>query len=199
MRVEATANLLRCLISLRSCRRRRRDLRATDRRPLRRELLLHPRGMLEFRRRTRGHPARRAGSSAVCRPVCVMRLDQAVLSGSLTAPGYARRRRGVRGLQMAFRRRAGSGSIPEKELRRCCWRSARLLDGAAPEAISAFRCHDAEDVDREIAAEPSQRAWSGLGRIFDSDPRRTSRMAAAQNPIPQATDRQSVVRLKDSP
>jgi capsid protein len=44
------------------------------------------------------------------------------------------------------------------------------------EAISAFG-YDAEDVDREIAAD--NRRADDLGLIFDSDPRRTSKDGAS--------------------
>jgi capsid protein len=47
------------------------------------------------------------------------------------------------------------------------------------EAISAFG-YDAEDVDREIAAD-NQRA-DDLGLIFDSDPRRTSKDGGSAEP-----------------
>ena len=51
------------------------------------------------------------------------------------------------------------------------------------EAISAFG-YDAEDVDREIAAD-NQRA-DDLGLIFDSDPRRTSKDGGSAEPNSQA-------------
>ena len=51
------------------------------------------------------------------------------------------------------------------------------------EAISAFG-YDAEDVDREIAAD-NQRA-DDLGLIFDSDPRRTSKDGGSAEPNGQA-------------
>jgi capsid protein len=52
------------------------------------------------------------------------------------------------------------------------------------EAISAFG-YDAEDVDREIAAD-NQRA-DDLGLIFDSDPRRTSKDGGSAEPNKHAT------------
>ena len=53
------------------------------------------------------------------------------------------------------------------------------------EAISAFG-YDAEDVDREIAAD-NQRA-DDLGLIFDSDPRRTSKDGVSAEPNKNAAD-----------
>jgi capsid protein len=53
------------------------------------------------------------------------------------------------------------------------------------EAISAFG-YDAEDVDREIAAD-NQRA-DDLGLIFDSDPRRTSKDGGSAEPNKNAAD-----------
>ena len=61
------------------------------------------------------------------------------------------------------------------------------------EAISAFG-YDAEDVDREIAAD-NQRA-DDLGLIFDSDPRRTSKDGGSAEPNKNAAD---TTQTGDSP
>jgi lambda family phage portal protein len=138
-------------------------------------------GMLEFRRRTE---AIQHGVLVhqLCRPVWNAWLDQAVLSGSLTAPGYARRRRDY--VACKWIPQGWQWVDPEKEFK------AMLLAIRAglmsrSEAISAFG-YDAEDVDREIASD-NQRA-DDLGLIFDSDPRRTSKDGGSAEPNSQATD-----------
>ncbi|HEL4243325.1 TPA: phage portal protein [Stenotrophomonas maltophilia] len=138
-------------------------------------------GMLEFRRRTE---AIQHGVLVhqLCRPVWNAWLDQAVLAGALTAPGYARRRREYAACKWIPQ--GWQWVDPEKEFK------AMLLAIRAglmsrSEAISAFG-YDAEDVDREIAAD-NQRA-DDLGLIFDSDPRRTSKDGGSAEPNSQATD-----------
>ena len=138
-------------------------------------------GMLEFRRRTE---AIQHGVLVhqLCRPVWNAWLDQAVLAGSLTTPGYARRRRDYTACKWIPQ--GWQWVDPEKEFK------AMLLAIRAglisrSEAISAFG-YDAEDVDREIAAD-NQRA-DDLGLIFDSDPRRTSKDGGSAEPNSQATD-----------
>jgi lambda family phage portal protein len=138
-------------------------------------------GMLEFRRRTE---AIQHGVLVhqLCRPVWNAWLDQAVLAASLTAPGYARRRREY--LACKWIPQGWQWVDPEKEFK------AMLLAIRAglmsrSEAISAFG-YDAEDVDREIAAD-NQRA-DDLGLIFDSDPRRTAKSGGSAEPNAQAAD-----------
>jgi capsid protein len=52
------------------------------------------------------------------------------------------------------------------------------------EAVSAFG-YDAEDVDREIAADNARA--DGLGLVFDSDPRKVARTGVAQTAPPSST------------
>ena len=106
-------------------------------------------------------------------------MKQAVLAGAIEAPGFARggtaRRRDY--LAAKWIPQGWQWVDPEKEFK------AMLLAIRAglmsrSEAIAAFG-YDAEDVDHEIAAD-NQRA-DGLGLIFDSDPRHTSKDGAQAN------------------
>ncbi len=55
------------------------------------------------------------------------------------------------------------------------------------EAVSAFG-YDAEDVDREIAADNARA--DGLGLVFDSDARKVARTGAAQAAPPESASTQ---------
>ena len=132
-------------------------------------------GMLEFRRRCE-MVQHGVLVHQMCRPVWAAWMKQAVLAGALDAPGFARggaaRRRQY--LQAKWIPQGWQWVDPEKEFK------AMLLAIRAglmsrSEAISAFG-YDAEDVDREIAAD--NRRADDLGLIFDSDPRRTSKDGA---------------------
>ncbi|QTD47415.1 phage portal protein [Ottowia testudinis] len=142
-------------------------------------------GLLEFRRRCEmiQHSVL---VHQLCRPVWAAWLKQAVLAGSITASGY------MKG-DPASRRHYGQAKWipqgwqwvdPEKEFK------AMLLAIRAglmsrSEAIAAFG-YDAEDIDREIAAD-NQRA-DELGLIFDSDARQTSRVGNHQSQGQGAAD-----------
>jgi capsid protein len=113
-------------------------------------------------------------------------MKQAVLAGALDAPGFARggaaRRRHY--LAVKWIPQGWQWVDPEKEFK------AMLLAIRAglmsrSEAISAFG-YDAEDVDREIAAD-NQRA-DDLGLIFDSDARYTSKDGGSAEPNRNAAD-----------
>ncbi len=134
-------------------------------------------GLLEFRRRME---AIQHGVIVhqLCRPVWNAWLDQAVLSGAITAPGFARRRREYAACKWIPQ--GWQWVDPEKEFK------AMLLAIRAglmsrSEAISAFGM-DAEDVDREIAADNTRA--DALGLIFDSDPRKAAKAATATPPPP---------------
>jgi lambda family phage portal protein len=146
-------------------------------------------GMLEFRRRCE-MVQHGVLVHQLCRPVWAAWMKQAVIAGALDAPGFARggpaRRRQY--LQAKWIPQGWQWVDPEKEFK------AMLLAIRAglmsrSEAISAFG-YDAEDVDREIAAD-NQRA-DGLGLVFDSDPRRTAKdggsLTAAAEPNQSAAD-----------
>jgi lambda family phage portal protein len=129
-------------------------------------------GMLEFRRRCE-MVQHGVLVHQLCRPVWAAWMKQAVLAGAIEAPGFARggaaRRRQYR--QAKWIPQGWQWVDPEKEFK------AMLLAIRAglisrSEAISAFG-YDAEDVDREIAADNARA--DDLGLIFDSDPRRTSK------------------------
>jgi len=129
-------------------------------------------GMLEFRRRCE-MVQHGVLVHQLCRPVWAAWMKQAVLSGALDAPGFARggaaRRRQY--LQAKWIPQGWQWVDPEKEFKAMLLAIRSGLMSRS-EAISAFG-YDAEDVDREIAAD-NQRA-DDLGLIFDSDPRRTSK------------------------
>ena len=92
-------------------------------------------------------------------------MDQAVLEGSLTLPGYSRR---PREYQVAKWIPQGWQWVdPQKEFNAMLTAMrAGLLSRS--EAISSFG-YDAEDVDREIAADNARA--DALGLVFESDPR----------------------------
>ena len=151
-------------------------------------------GMLEFRRRCE-MVQHGVLVHQLCRPVWAAWMKQAVLAGALDAPGFARggaaRRRQY--LQVKWIPQGWQWVDPEKEFK------AMLLAIRAglmsrSEAISA-NGYDAEDIDREIAAD-NQRA-DDLGLIFDSDPRYTSKDGGSAEPnrsavTPDTTGSQSL-------
>jgi lambda family phage portal protein len=134
-------------------------------------------GLLEFRRRME---AIQHGVIVhqLCRPVWNAWLDQAVLSGAIAAPGFARRRSEY--VPCKWIPQGWQWVDPEKEFK------AMLLAIRAglmsrSEAISAFGM-DAEDVDREIASDNARA--DALGLILDSDPRKAAKAATATPPPP---------------
>jgi len=141
-------------------------------------------GLLEFRRRVE---ALQHGVLVhqLCRPIWQAWMGQAVLEGALVIPGFARggpaRRRGY--LACKWIPQGWQWVDPEKEFKalQLAIRSGLM---SRSEAISSFG-YDAEDVDREIAAD-NARADS-LGLVLDSDPRRTARSGAA-TPVASAAE-----------
>jgi len=131
-------------------------------------------GLLEFRRRCE---AIQHGVivQQFCRPVWRAWMEQAALSGALPLPDFTRRQREY--LACKWIPQGWQWVDPEKEFK-ALLTAIRAGLMSRSEAISAFG-YDAEDVDREIAAD-NQRA-DELGLVFDSDPRRTQG-AAARNP-----------------
>ena len=129
-------------------------------------------GLLEFRRRCEmlQHSVL---VHQMCRPVWAAWMRQAVLAGALDAPGFVRgdaaRRRQY--LQAKWIPQGWQWVDPEKEYK------AMLLAIRAglmsrSEAISSSG-YDAEDIDREIAAD--HKRADELGLVFDSDPRYTAK------------------------
>ena len=136
-------------------------------------------GMLEFRRRCE-MVQHGVLVHQMCRPVWAAWMKQAVLAGALDAPGFARggaaRRRQY--LQVKWIPQGWQWVDPEKEFKAMLM-AIRAGLMSRSEAISAFG-YDAEDVDREIAAD-NKRA-DDLGLIFDSDPRYTSKDGGSAEP-----------------
>jgi len=136
-------------------------------------------GLLEFRRRCE-MVQHGVLVHQMCRPVWAAWMKQAVLSGALDAPGFARggptRRRQY--LAVKWIPQGWQWVDPEKEYKAMLM-AIRAGLMSRSEAISA-NGYDAEDVDREIAAD-NQRA-DDLGLIFDSDPRYTSKDGGSAEP-----------------
>ena len=151
-------------------------------------------GLLEFRRRCE-MVQHSVLVHQMCRPVWAAWMKQAVLSGALDAPGFARggpaRRRQY--LAVKWIPQGWQWVDPEKEYKAMLM-AIRAGLMSRSEAISA-NGYDAEDVDREIAAD-NQRA-DDLGLIFDSDPRYTSKDGGSAEPnrnavTPDATGSDSI-------
>ena len=136
-------------------------------------------GLLEFRRRCE-MVQHGVLVHQMCRPVWAAWMKQAVLLGALDAPGFARggptRRRQY--LAVKWIPQGWQWVDPEKEYKAMLM-AIRAGLMSRSEAISA-NGYDAEDVDREIAAD-NQRA-DDLGLIFDSDPRYTSKDGGSAEP-----------------
>ena len=128
-------------------------------------------GLLEFRRRCEmiQHGVL---VHQLCRPVWSAWMEQAVLSGALHAPGFVRNRRAY--LACKWIPQGWQWVDPLKEFQSMLL-AIRAGLMSRSEAISTFG-YDAEDVDREIAAD--QARADELGLIFDSDPRHTTKTGA---------------------
>jgi lambda family phage portal protein len=125
-------------------------------------------GLLEFRRRCE---ALQHGVIVhqLCRPIWQAFIEQAVLEGALTLPGYARVGQAQRRAYLAVKwiPQGWQWVDPQKEFNAMLTAMrAGLLSRS--EAISSFG-YDAEDVDREIAADNARA--DALGLVFESDPR----------------------------
>jgi len=134
-------------------------------------------GLLEFRRRCE---ALQHGVLVhqLCRPIWRAWMDQAVIEGALSLPGYGKRPRDYQSVKWIPQ--GWQWVDPQKE-----FNALKLAIRAGlmsrSEAISAYG-YDAEDVDREIAAD-NQRA-DALGLVFDSDPRHDQSAASAAPATP---------------
>jgi lambda family phage portal protein len=139
-------------------------------------------GLLEFRRRVE---ALQHGVIVhqLCRPIWQVWMEQAVLEGALNLPGYARGNSQQRRSYLACKwiPQGWQWVDPEKEFKavQLAIRSGLM---SRSEAISSFG-YDAEDVDREIAADNARA--DALGLVFDSDPRKVAKTGAAQSQSPQ--------------
>lgn len=136
-------------------------------------------GLLEFRRRCE---AIQHGVIVhqLCRPIWRAWMEQAVLAGALTLPGYATRRRDYQSVKWIPQGWQWVDPLKETEAMKSAIRSGLM---SRSEAISA-NGYDAEDVDNEIAAD-NERADS-LGLVFDSDPRHGRTNAMPPSP-PQSS------------
>jgi lambda family phage portal protein len=121
-------------------------------------------GLLEFRRRCE---AIQHGVIVhqLCRPVWRAWMEQAVLEGALALPGFARRRREYLAAKWIPQGWQWVDPLKEFNALKLAIRAGLM---SRSEAISAYG-YDAEDIDREIAAD--NRRADELGLVFDSDPR----------------------------
>ena len=96
-------------------------------------------------------------------------MAQAVLEGALELPGFARggvaKRRAYQAVKWIPQGWQWVDPLKEADAMKAAIRSGLM---SRSEAISA-NGYDAEDVDREIAADNARA--DGLGLVFDSDPR----------------------------
>lgn len=121
-------------------------------------------GLLEFRRRCESIQ-HSVIVHQLCRPVWRAWMDQAVLEGALNLPGYSARRREYQNAKWIPQ--GWQWVDPQKEFN-AMKLAIRAGLTSRSEAISAYG-YDAEDVDREIAADNARA--DELGLVFDSDPR----------------------------
>ncbi|WP_240127017.1 phage portal protein [Thermomonas alba] len=121
-------------------------------------------GLLEFRRRCE---AIQHGVIVhqLCRPVWRAWMEQAVLEGALSLPGFARRRREFLAAKWIPQGWQWVDPLKEFNALKLAIRAGLM---SRSEAISAYG-YDAEDIDREIAADNARA--DELGLVFDSDPR----------------------------
>lgn len=134
-------------------------------------------GLLEFRRRCE---AIQHGVIVhqLCRPIWRAWMEQAALEGALPLPQFTDRKREY--LAAKWIPQGWQWVDPKKEFDAMLTAiRAGLLSRS--EAISAFG-YDAEDIDREIAAD-NQRA-DELGLVFDSDPRQDKPSVIGATPTP---------------
>jgi lambda family phage portal protein len=104
----------------------------------------------------------------LCRPIWNAWLDQAVLEGSLVLPAYAsdaKVRRDYQACKWIPQGWQWVDPLKEADAMKAAIRCGLM---SRSEAISA-NGYDAEDVDREIAADNARA--DGLGLVLDSDPR----------------------------
>jgi len=150
-------------------------------------------GLLEFRRRVE---ALQHGVIVhqLCRPIWNAWMDQAVLEGSLVLPGYAtdaKKRRDYQACKWIPQGWQWVDPLKEADAMKAAIRCGLM---SRSEAISA-NGYDAEDVDREIAADNARA--DGLGLILDSDPR--YELAPSQGATAAASGGDPKPSLKPSP
>ena len=121
-------------------------------------------GLLEFRRRCEAIQ-HHVIIHQLCRPLWQAWMEQAVLAGALNLPNYTKRRREFQSVKWIPQGWQWVDPLKETEAMKSAIRSGLM---SRSEAISA-NGYDAEDVDREIAADNTRA--DELGLVFDSDPR----------------------------
>ena len=131
-------------------------------------------GLLEFRRRceTIQHAV---VVHQLCRPVWREWMATAVLAGALDAPGFAADP--ASHLAAKWIPQGWQWVDPEKEFKAVVL-AIRAGLMSRSEAISAFG-YDAEEIDREIAADNARA--DALGLVLDSDPRKVARTGAERD------------------
>ena len=138
-------------------------------------------GLLEFRRRVE---ALQHGVIVhqLCRPIWQAWMAQVVLEGALTLPGFARgdatQQRAFLAVKWIPQGWQWVDPLKEADAMKAAIRSGLM---SRSEAISA-NGYDAEDVDREIAADNARA--DELGLVFDSDPRHELPTAAPAPVVP---------------
>ena len=138
-------------------------------------------GLLEFRRRCEAIQ-HNVIVHQLCRPIWRAWMEQALLEGALALPQFTQKKRDY--LAAKWIPQGWQWVDPKKEFDAMLTAiRAGLLSRS--EAISAFG-YDAEDIDREIAAD-NQRA-DELGLVFDSDPRHDKQPIAADLKPPDDPD-----------
>jgi len=121
-------------------------------------------GLLEFRRRCEAIQ-HSVIVHQLCRPIWQAWMDQALLDGALALPGYSTRLREYRAVKWIPQGWQWVDPKKEFEAMKTAIRSGLL---SRSQAVSGSG-YDAEDMDREIAAD--NRRADELGLVFDTDPR----------------------------
>ena len=138
-------------------------------------------GLLEFRRRVESLQ-HGVIVHQLCRPIWRAWMEQAVLEGALVLPGFMRGGAQTRRAYLAAKwiPQGWQWVDPQKEFKAMVTAiRAGLLSRS--EAISSFG-YDAEDVDREIAADNARA--DALGLVFESDPRHDQVQATVRPAAP---------------
>jgi lambda family phage portal protein len=144
-------------------------------------------GLLEFRRRVESLQ-HGVIVHQLCRPIWQAWMDQAVIEGALNLPGYTSgntaSRRDYQACKWIPQGWQWVDPLKEADAMKAAIRSGLM---SRSEAISA-NGYDAEDVDREIAADNARA--DALGLIFDSDPRHelSASTAVPVQPVQTASD-----------
>ena len=138
-------------------------------------------GLLEFRRRCEAIQ-HNVIVHQLCRPIWRAWMEQAALEGVLTLPQFNQHKRDY--LSARWIPQGWQWVDPKKEFDAMLTAiRAGLLSRS--EAISAFG-YDAEDIDREIAADNARA--DELGLVFDSDPRHDKQPVVADSKPPVESD-----------